>query len=320
VRKFLSTVLFICVGLPLALSSLLLIAARPWALDREAYRRFVRDDRLYAALRAPEIAARAPETIRLGTAVFAGPALVAAAQKDLPLPEIKSTASKAVDAMLDAVEGGTPASAAPVDMRPLKAAIRAKSAAMARDYSAALAERTAARPGLVQPAAVAEALTAAVDAMPDTAMAQAPAARAFERPGPRLGGIAARGLSQALLDRMTAAMAAVSALLLAALGALGGRSALSRVSRAGTYLLVPSLMVLAIGVALAIPGGLIFQNIFPRGFQGMAGGSAGTLLRAYLASVLGPIARSFFITGLVGASLGGVLSQARRMGEPKELE
>ncbi len=318
-RKFLSTVLFICVGLPLALSSLLLISARPWALDREVYRRFVQDDRLYAALRAPEIAARAPETIRLGSAIFAGPALVAAAQKDLPLPEIKSTASKAVDAMLDAVEGGPLASAATVDMRPLKAALRAKSAAMARDYSAALSERTAAQPGLAQPAAVAEALRAAIDAVPDAAKAQAPAARELERPDPRMG-VATRGLSQVLLDRMTAAMAAVSALLLAALGALGGRSALSRVSRAGTYLLVPSLIVLAIGVALAIPGGLIFQNIFPRGFQGMVGGSAGALLRAYLASVLGPIARSFFITGLVGASLGGVLSQARRMGEPKELE
>jgi len=319
VRKFLSTVLFICVGLPLSLSSLLLISARPWALDREAYRRFVQDDRLYAALRAPEIAARAPETIRLGPAVFAGPALVAAAQKDLPLPEIKSTASKAVDAMLDAVEGGTPASAATIDMRPLKAALRAKSAAMARDYSAALAERTAAQPGLARPTAVAEALTAAIDAVPDSAKAQAPAARELERPDARMG-VAARGLSQALLDRMTAATAAVSAILLAALGALGGRSALSRLSRAGTYLLFPSVMVLGIGVVLAIPGGLILQNIFPRDLQGMLGGAVGAQLRAYLASALGPIARSFFITGLVGASLGGVLSQARRMGEPKELE
>ncbi len=39
-------------------------------------------------------------------------------------------------------------------------------------------------------------------------------------------------------------MAAASALLLAGLGALGGSGALSRLSRAGRYLLLPSVIVL----------------------------------------------------------------------------
>ena len=58
-RKFLSSFLYLFLGLPLALSTLFLISARPWALDRETYRRFVEDDRLYAALRSPR-SRRAP--------------------------------------------------------------------------------------------------------------------------------------------------------------------------------------------------------------------------------------------------------------------
>jgi hypothetical protein len=133
-------------------------------------------------------------------------------------------------------------------------------------------------------------------------------------------GIGNEALSQELLNRMTATTAAVSALLLAALGALGGSGALSRIARAGKYLLLPSILVLALGTVLAIPSGLILQNLLPHDLQGMVGGSGGAQLRAYLASALGPIARSFFITGLVGASLGGMLTQAKRLDESKEPE
>ena len=251
------------------------------------------------------------------------------------MPEIKATASRAVDIVMDAVQ--SPASASSgrrveIDLRSLKAALKAKSPAVARDYVAGIAKTGDAPGGLSQPAAVSEALSSAVDSLPDRAVAPDPVASNARRIGGPLGmpmGVISRaqqremetrGLSQALLNRMTATMAAASALLLAGLGALGGSGALSRLSRAGRYLLLPSVIVLGVGVVLAIPGGLILQNVLPHGLQGMVGGSAGAQLRAYLASVLGPIARSFFITGLVGASLGGVLSQARRMGEPKELE
>jgi hypothetical protein len=332
-RRSLAAILYVFLGLPLALSALLLISVRPWALDRETYRRFVQDDRLYAALQAPEMAARAPETISLGPAKFDGPALTAAAQKNLPLPEIKATASRAVDAALDAFEGrgagGAGGGSMALDLRPLKLALQSKSPAIARDYASALAAAGAeaqALPGLVrQPAEAAKALGAAVAAMPDTARASLPPPTELRRlRGPM--GILTRGpgpgeaLTQALLNRMTATTAAISALLLAGLGALGGTSALSRLSRGGRYLLLPSILVLAFGVVLAIPGGLILQNVLPNGLRGMLGGAAGAQLRAYLASALGPIARGFFLTGLVGASIGGVLSQAKRLAEPKELE
>jgi len=127
-------------------------------------------------------------------------------------------------------------------------------------------------------------------------------------------------VTQALLNRMTATSVAVSALLIAGLGALGGTGLVSRLSRAGKYLLIPSVLVLCFGAILAIPGGLILQNILPEGAKAMIEGAGGSQLRAYLASALGPIARSFFIAGLVGASVGGVLASARKFGEPKELE
>jgi hypothetical protein len=34
-RRFLATLLFIFIGLPMALSSMLLISVRPWVLERE---------------------------------------------------------------------------------------------------------------------------------------------------------------------------------------------------------------------------------------------------------------------------------------------
>jgi hypothetical protein len=337
-RGFLANVLFIFMGLPLALSALMLLSVRPWALDRETYKRFVEDDRLYAALQAPEMASRAPATIELEAAgvsaklALDGPALVSAAQKDLPWPEIKSTASRAVDTVLDAALGKGGPGRAEIDLRRLKAAVKARAPAMARDYGAVLAASGRASPSNLSGSQLSIALAAAADGIPDSAKideTSLPGPRSDRRSALRPGlermpiGLLSRGpdgLSQALLNRMTATTVALSALFLAGLGALGGTSLVSRLSRAGKYLLVPSIIVLGVGALLAIPGGLILQNVLPDEARAMVTGQGGAQLRAYLASVLGPIAKSFFITGLVGASVGGVLASARKFGEPKELE
>jgi hypothetical protein len=325
-RRFLSNILYIFLALPITFSALLLVSVRPWALDRETYKRFVQDDRLYAALQAPELAARAPETLKIGNATFDGPALATAVQKNLPAAEIKASAGKAIDGVMDAVASGQ-ADRVELDMRPIKAALRSRSAAVARDYAAALASEKSPSPAALTPAAqMPLALGAAIDALPDTAKPSAPnSPAAMRRIGGPIGvlsrgdGLGGQGLSQAILNRTTASSLAISALLLAGLGALGGTSLVSRLSRAGRYLLFPSILVLGVGVALAIPGGL-FQNLLPQGIKAMVAGSAGAQLRAYLASALGPIAQGFFISGLVGASLGGVLASARKFAEPKELE
>jgi hypothetical protein len=329
-RRFLANILFLFLGLPLALSALMLISVRPWALDRETYKRLVADDRLYTALEAPALAARAPDTIRLGPGTFDGPALTAAAQKNLPLREIKSTASLAVDRAMDALEKGRPGAGFEIDLQPLKAALKSRSAALARDYAAALAAGKARDPSrpLSGPGELAKDIGAAVDALPDAARAPVPPASRLSIRGPggpmgilsRGPGLGGDGLSQALLNRMTATSAAVSALLLAGLAVLGGNGALARLSRAGRYLLLPSILVLGLGVVLAIPGGLILQNVLPHELRGMLAGAGGAELRAYLSAALGPIARGFFLTGLVGASVGGVLAQSRRIALPKDTD
>jgi hypothetical protein len=335
-RKFLANVLFLFAGLPLALSALFLISARPWALDRATYKRFVEDDRLYAALRAPEMASRAPSAIELrprgdgATLSLDGPSLVAAAQKDLPWPEIKSTASRSVDSILDAVQGSGAAGAPQLDLRGLKAALKSRAPALARDYEAALAASGRPSQSGLSRGQLSAALAIATDEIPDRAILDE---RSF--PSPRAGlhplgrgdrmpiGVISRGpdgLSQALLNRMTATTAAMSALLLAGLGVLGGRSLVSRLSRAGSYLLIPSIVVLGVGAALAIPSGLILQNVLPQEAREMVAGEGGALLRSYLASALGPIARSLLITGLVGASVGGVLASSRKFGLQNEID
>jgi hypothetical protein len=330
VRKFLANVLYLFFGLPLALSALMLVSVRPWALDRETYKRFVLDDRLYAALKAPEIAREAPATIAIGGADFSGPALVAAAQKSLPVDAIKKTGELAIDSAMDAALGAPGAREVAIDLKPLKAALKAASPAAARDYAAALpaADRDPSptdftyRPSSVsvktESAALAKALSSSIDAMPDAPAAELPSPKSLPR-----GGILSAGseaLSQALLNRWTALTAAFSAILLGGLGVLGGASAGARLSRAGKYVLIPSVLVLAIGAVIAVPGGLILQNLLPKDALDMLKGEAGVQLRDYLRSALGPIARSFFITGLVGASLGGLLVSTRRIAEPKEIE
>jgi hypothetical protein len=334
-RRSFASLLFLVLGLPLTLSALLLVSVRPWALDRETYKRFVEDDRLYAALQSPDMASRAPATIELQASgqklVFDGPALTRTAQKDLPWPAIKATASRGADAFLDAALGKSPGGRIELDLRPLKLALAAKSPAAGRDYVAALtgkgsgaadaslASGTSAALVPAKASIVASGLAAAAAGIPDKVVSDPrTAARADSRRLPV--GLLARnssGLSQSLLDRITWSMVAASALLLTGLGALGGKDLYSRLARAGKYLMLPSIVVLAAGALLAIPGGFVLQNVLPPEARTMLEGQAGVQLRAYLASALGPISRDFFLTGLVAASLGGVLVSAKRIAQPK---
>ena len=329
-RRSFANLLFLVLGLPLTLSSLLLVSVRPWALDRETYKRFVEDDRLYAALQAPDMASRAPATIELQAAsqklVFDGPALMRTAQKDLPWSAIKATASRGADAILDAALGASPGGRIELDLRPLKAALTAKSQAAGRDYVAAAkgSDMSGTSAALVpaKAQAVASDLAAAVAGIPDKAVSGPRAVAREDARRPPVGVLArsSEGLNQALLDRMTWSLVAASALLLAGLGALGSKDLYSRLSRAGKYLMVPSVIVLVAGAMLAIPGGLILQNILPPEARAMLDGQGGAQLRAYLASALGPISRDFFLTGLVAASLGGALVSAKRIAQPKAEE
>jgi hypothetical protein len=334
-RRFLANILFVFCGLPLILSSLCLVSVRPWALDRETYKRWVTDDRLYEAIQASDVPATMKGTISLDgkgrPLVFDGPALAKAAQKDLPWTEIRSTASRGVDAVLDAVEGRSPGGRVSLDLRPLKSALSQRTGQAARDYGAALGARSvgepqassAASPGDPVSAKNAQAaLAELVATIPDDATSSSAALVDLGATKSRAlrvaGSIEAAGtLTQRGLDRITWSMVAASALLIAGLGALGGTSLVSRLSRAGKYLMIPSVIVLVGGAILGIPGGLLLQNLMPQELRALFESSAGAALRDYLAAVLGPIARGFFISGLVGTSIAALLGQSRRIIEPR---
>jgi hypothetical protein len=328
-RKALATVLYIFLGLPLALSALMLLSVRPWALDRQTYKRFVLDDRLYSALKAPEIAERAEKIIRLDGMSLNGPALISAAQKNLPVDAIKTTGESVIDQVMDRalVISNSPVS---INLTTLKSAFRYASPSTARDYVAALpvenrapsfddlsfrsssvSEKTAA-------SAVSKLLTKAVDTgIPDTTVLEAPLVPSTP-PAVPVG--RERSISQALLNRTSIVTTFFASILLAGLGILGGAGWGARMARTGRYVIIPSIFVLGVGALIAVPGGMILQNLLPAEVLGFVKGEAGAQLRAYLASCLGPIARSFFITGIIGASLGGLLISLRRIAEPKEIE
>ncbi len=328
-RKFLANVLYIFMGLPLALSALMLLSVRPWALDRETYKRFVLDDRLYAALASPEAAARAPEVIEIDGASLDGKALVAAVQKNIPVAAVKAAGAGAIDSVMDGALSAS-AESASIDFKELKAALKGASPAVARDYVAALpveslppsATDLTYRPAAVGQKAASEAmaktLASSLDrAIPDTALVP----MSEDRPsGAMPAANRAKIMSQAFLNRTSVVTALFSGLFLLGLGALGSSTWGGRLARAGKYVLIPSIFVLGIGAVIAIPGGLILQNLMPREAIEVFRGEAGNQLRAYLSSSLGPIAKSFFITGLVGASVGGLLVSMRRIVEPKEIE
>jgi hypothetical protein len=328
-RKTLANLLFLFIGLPVTLSALLLISVRPWALDREVYKRFVQDDRLYTALQDPGIVSEMPANFELRPASGAAGeavsidvrALASAAQKDLPWPAIKSTGTSAVDAAFDAIEGKTAGGAISLSLKELKASVKNSLPAISRDYLAA-AKGATLPAGAASQAKVTALLGSYVDLAPDLVQATPPSASMRTRVSGIPIGVMSRagGLTQAILNQMTASTAAISALLIAGLGALGGTSLVSRLSRAGRYLLIPSIVVFGLGVALAIPAGLILQNLLPAGLREMIAGPAGAIFRAYLVSALGPIAQTFFVSGLVGVSLGGVLASAKRFGGLRELE
>jgi hypothetical protein len=333
-KRAFSGLIYLVFGLPLALSALLLLSVRPWALDREFYKRIVGDDRLYAAIQAPGPGARVEEVVTIGGKRFDLSALVGAARKNLPVAELKATGTKTVDVLLDLVEGKNASGRIELDLRPLKGAIRSRAAAIAGDYAAALPVR----PELPAPedfswrperlsvgqagAQAAGALRQVVDSgMPDLVSepARVPVFRTGrDATGGR--GLQSVGITQALLDRGAALLSVLSAALLGGLAWLGGSTAGRRLVRAGRMLLLPSIVVLGIGFALAIPGGMLLDGLIPPEARAALSGLAGSSLRGYLASVFGTMAMGFRIAGLVGSSLGGLLVSARRIAEPKEIE
>jgi hypothetical protein len=121
------------------------------------------------------------------------------------------------------------------------------------------------------------------------------------------------------VNRGLTSLAVLSSLLIAGLGFLGGRRAVDRLGMAGTYILIPSVAVLAVGATMAVAGGALLSGALPPEIHG-ALGAGGNALVGYAADVMRGMSKGFFITGLVGTCLGGLVKSLRRTVDPERIE
>jgi hypothetical protein len=319
-RRFLSGLLYLVVGLPVVLSGLLALSIRPWAMDKGFYSRAIDDPRLWASLRSPLVLKGAPEKVEIGGYVFSGPALYGALQKHLPEVELRSFAERSIDEVFNSIDSGK--SSVFLDLRPIKASFTKNSAAIAEDYLAALPPGSpggtstdiSVRPGgmtdplLVERGGKAfEGLAAAIpdEVKPDLSVADLGRAKGST--------ISARSF----FDRLSSTGLAAGAALLLGLGFLGGGGLGRSFARSGRYLMIPSALVLLTGLVLSIPGAPIAVNLLT-GAQASADLGFLKALGGWLGSWLGVASRSFFVVGLAGMSIGALLSSVRRILEPRE--
>ncbi|HOX47913.1 MAG TPA: hypothetical protein PLG14_01910 [Spirochaetales bacterium] len=323
-RKGFSTVLYLFIGLPLTLSALLCLSMKPWVLDRDFYKRFATDDRLYAALRSPEAAKGVEARLEVEGAVFSGPELVAAFQPRIPEAELKALGSSAVDQVFDALESRGRAESLLLDLKPLKAALSKSAPSAAADYAKAIpvrAEKAEAGDFSFRPeGSSVEATARKVGAAFQAAAAQIPD-QAEEKELRVDAGLPMGRSLKAAFDSTTLTLSLLSALLVAGLALMAGGGAGAVLSRAGSYLIPPSVLVLVPGILLSLPGNAIFGRIgtLPPEAASFLSSEAGASLAAYLRAVLGQMSRGFFVTGLVGVSVGAALKALRRAFEPSEI-
>lgn len=322
-RRLFANLAYLVLGLPLALSALALLAVRPVASDRDFYRRMVDDDRLYVVLADPEVAKAAPAVLQLGGADFDGRLLAAAVQRNLPKAEIKAFGDRLIDQAFEAGDASN-TRAIPVDLRPIKSALGARESAVASTYAAALPSRSGTAPASdltwrpssvsvpTEAASAAAALGRGVGALPDTVDVGAAAGLGRSTPALRL--------ARAGVGGGAVILAALSAILISGLAYIGADSARRRLTKAGRMVLWPSLLVLAGGALLSLPGQIAASGLLPSGMRLFGTGATGSALAGYLAAILGGAAKGFFVTGLIGSSLGGLLISMRRLFEPREIE
>lgn len=319
-RRFLSGLLYLFLGLPVVLSGLLSLSVRPWAFDRGFYEKAIQDDRLWTALRSPGALKSVPDSVEIGGYLFSGPALYGAMQRRIPEAELKALGTKAVEDVIGSVESGK--DAAPLDLRPLKSRIESEAPALVEDYLAAIPSGQAAsstdlrtRPAGLPPALLAtegtEALRNAVATIPDYAQPHVRVQNGALALG--AGGMEAK----AILDRVATTTGLAGAALLLGLGFLGGGGIGRSLARTGRYLILPSAIVLVAGTALALPGAPLVMQLASE-HASKADPAFIKAVGGWLGSWLGVAARSFFVVGLSGLSIGGFLASIRRIVEPRE--
>ena len=330
-RKPLAIVLYVLIGFPLLFAALFAISTRTWAFDRAAYVKVLTDDSLVAILRSPAMQQEAGDTVEIAGVSLNGPALVTALQKDPPVAELRSLATEAVNKGFDVLEGRTQGKQTSLDLAPLKAAIEARSDALAADYVAALpvapgrpAEndlsfRSQGLPAWLVTTRAADLLrTRMAREVPDSI--PWPPATLPDTAGSAGGEL----LTFGRIDAAIAGVALFAFLFAAGLVLLGEKRMHGRLSMAGSFLIIPSALILAASAIAAAAGLGVQRGLLPDVMRQMAGSDGGAVLATYfLGSFLGtsgPIFRSLFTTGLVGVCAGGLLVSVKRWAKPEDDE
>lgn len=330
-RKTAAIVLYILVGFPLLFTALFAISTRTWAFDRAGYARILTDDRLVGILRSPAMQKEISETVDVAGISLNGPALVSALQKDPPVAELKALATEAVSDGFDFFEGRTKGRQASLDLAPLKAAVEARSDALAADYVAALPvepKRPAENDLSFRPQGLPERLVASRAA--DLLRARVAHDIPDSLPWPpatlpaTIESADGNVLTVGRIDTAIAGVALFAFLFAAGLVLLGESRMHGRLSMAGAFIIAPAALIL-VSSALAVAAGLgVQRGLLPDAMRQMAGSDGGAMLATYfLGSFLGtsgPIFRSLFTTGLVGVCIGGLLVSVRRWAKQEDDE
>lgn len=327
-RKLTSILLYLVAGLPLILSFLLMVSFRPWALDGDYWKRTLTDDRLYTILLSPELRKDVDERILVGSYTLSGPALVEALQKDAPVAELKALTAAGVDGVFPAVDRA-PSVRGDLDLKDIKKALGDRSTALAKDYVAALpvlAQRPGPKDLSFRPQGLAESLVAArakealVQMIASEIPDQVPWPPADKVADSQVG-LALANLGPNRLDIATASLGLGSALVLTLLSLIGTSGLARRLSLAGAFVLAPSVLILVVGTFLSAGSTLVVGGLNPALHIPVAtGGIIEGRLASWAASSVAGAARSFFVVGLGGTFLGGLLLAFRKFVRPPEIE
>ncbi len=315
-RRFLGALLYLFMAFPLLLGGLSLAAVRPVAGGPDSVKTLVSDARFSALLASPGLAELAPESIELGGQALDGKAALRAFQAAVPASTLVSTIEGGIDSAFAAIRRGE--AFFYVDARPLKKALDTGARDFADSYIRVAggskqivpAGKTRTRPEsavqvLVPPdsaagrAVIAELVRQAAAAQPDE-WALGEAGSRFEQPI-RLGALGS-GLSGA-----SAWLIITGAGLCFASVRVAETDWRRRLGTLGSRLLVPSVMVLVIGL---VPYLFTSGKLVP--LPASAQAPAFAELTEYLRFLAARISGGFLTAGLIGTGLGTAFVSARR--------
>jgi len=313
-RRLLGFALYLFMAFPLTLGGMALASLRPFAGDSAAVKSLVMDSRFSNLLRSPDLVELAPETVELGEATLDGKAATAAFQASVPSNVLVSTVTSAVDAAYAAAERREVFFA--VDARPLKGAVKAGAPVFADVY----VQKARPTPPVGDDGSVAVTLPAgdsgrvaaaaivieAANGQPDEWIVGEPGSR-FEAPA-KMGAMGSNLASASLWLIVTGAGLCFASVM------VSDSDWRRRLGKLGARVLVPSAIVLAIGLA---------PRLFPGGFARLPAGARGASLpdlAEYLRFLSTELGAGFLTSGLIGLGVGTALVSVQRALPPSEEE